>query len=302
MARGNPGKELLIMSSNDKPISHHGEENPPIHDDTEHQFSRLVNIMRRLLGPGGCPWDREQTHKTLKPYLVEEAYEVIESIDSGNYAALREELGDVLLQIVFHSEIARLDGRFDIADVIKSICDKMERRHPHVFGKEQWASAEEVLRNWEDIKKSEKEKKRKTDNISILEGIPRNLPSLIRAHRIQDRAARVGFDWKHIDDVYKKVLEEIDELHSLMQNSSSPIDRIEDELGDLLFALVNLSRFLKVHPEEALQRTTEKFIRRFKYIENEAHKQGRQLKSMTLEEMDTLWEAAKRLENTEQSS
>ena len=302
MVCGNPGKELSNMSSNDKPISHHGEENPLSHHEVEYQFSRLVTIMSRLLGPGGCPWDREQTHKTLKPYLVEEAYEVIESIDTENYPALREELGDVLLQIVFHSEIARLEGRFEITDVIKSICDKMERRHPHVFGDEQWGTAEEVLRNWEDLKKSEKEKKRQTDNISILEGIPRNLPSLIRAHRIQDRAARVGFDWEHIGDVYKKVLEEIDELHSLMEDNSSPIERIEDELGDLLFALVNLSRFLKVHPEEALQRTTEKFIKRFKYIEDEAHKQGRQLKSMTLEEMDALWEAAKLQENPEQPS
>lgn len=257
------------------------------------QFVRLVEIMRRLLAPGGCPWDRQQTHKSLKPYLIEEAYEVIESIDAENPRELKEELGDLMLQIVFHAELARLDGKFDIADVLESICQKMIHRHPHVFGEEAWDTPEEVLRNWECLKQSEKEQKQEEKHLSILEGIPRSLPSLIRAHRIQDRAARVGFDWKRIEDVYDKVIEELEELRGLMKQKDADPDRIEDEFGDLLFALVNLARFLNIHPEEALQHTNEKFIQRFSYIEEQARNAGKELTSMSLEEMDTLWEQAK---------
>ncbi|MCD6384895.1 nucleoside triphosphate pyrophosphohydrolase [Candidatus Sumerlaeota bacterium] len=270
-----------------------GKNNHQSKERIAEQFVKLVEIMRRLLAPEGCPWDKQQTHKSLKPYLIEEAYEVIESIDAENSEELKEELGDLLLQIVFHSELAHKEGKFDIGDVLESICQKMIHRHPHVFGKERWDTPEEVLRNWECLKQSEREQKQGEEHVSILEGIPRSLPSLIRAHRLQDRAARVGFDWNHIEEVYAKVTEELEELRRLMKQKNANPDRIEDEFGDLLFALVNLARFLKIHPEEALQHTNEKFIRRFSFIEEQARNRGKDLSSMTLEEMDALWEQAK---------
>lgn len=258
-------------------------------------FYKLVQILRRLLGPGGCPWDKEQTHQTLKPFLIEEAYEVNESIDAGDFDALKEELGDLMLQIIFHAELARQAGKFNIVDVLQTICKKMLHRHPHVFGEERWHSADEVLRNWEDLKKIEQEKigGGKKNRDSILAGIPKSLPALIRAQRLQDRAARVGFDWEHIADVFKKVEEELQELKQALAQTPEVNSRLEDEFGDLLFALVNLARFLKIQPEEALQKTNEKFMRRFAFIEQEARRQGRQLKSMSLAEMDALWEQAK---------
>lgn len=258
-------------------------------------FYKLVQILRRLLGPGGCPWDKEQTHQTLKPFLIEEAYEVNESIDAGDFDALKEELGDLMLQIIFHAELARQAGKFNIVDVLQTICKKMLHRHPHVFGEERWHSADEVLRNWEDLKKIEQEKigGGKKNRDSILAGIPKSLPALIRAQRLQDRAARVGFDWEHIADVFKKVEEELQELKQALAQTPDVNSRLEDEFGDLLFALVNLARFLKIQPEEALQKTNEKFMRRFAFIEQEARRQGRQLKSMSLAEMDALWEQAK---------
>ncbi len=283
------------MSSNKHP-ENSNNTHPEKEQEYQQQFLRLVEIMKRLLGPAGCPWDREQTHQSLKPYLIEEAYEVIEGIDEEDFSALKEELGDLMLQIVFHAELARLDEHFDIGDVIRSIADKMEHRHPHVFGNEQWASSEEVLRNWEDIKKAEKEKKRDRERVSILDGIPRNLPALIRSHRIQDRAARVGFDWEEIGDVYEKVLEELEELKEMMAEQPKNLARVEDEFGDLLFALVNLSRFLQIHPEEALQHTNEKFIKRFQFIEGEVHRTGKDMKTMTLGELDAIWEQAKEQE------
>lgn len=262
-------------------------------------FYKLVQILRRLLGPGGCPWDKEQTHQTLKPFLIEEAYEVNESIDAGDFDALKEELGDLMLQIIFHAELARQLGKFNIVDVLQTICEKMLHRHPHVFGEERWHSADEVLRNWEDLKKIEQEKIRggKKNRDSILAGIPKSLPALIRAQRLQDRAARVGFDWEHIADVFKKVEEELQELKQALAQTPEANSRLEDEFGDLLFALVNLARFLKIQPEEALQKTNEKFMRRFAFIEQEARRQGRQLKSMSLAEMDALWEQAKDTED-----
>ncbi|MCX7765926.1 MAG: nucleoside triphosphate pyrophosphohydrolase [Candidatus Sumerlaeia bacterium] len=262
-------------------------------------FYRLVQILRQLLGPGGCPWDKEQTHQTLKPFLIEEAYEVNESIDAGDFTALKEELGDLMLQIIFHAELARQAGKFDIVDVLQTICEKMLHRHPHVFGEERWHSADEVLRNWEDLKKTEQEKIGSTgkNRDSILAGIPKSLPALIRAQRLQDRAARVGFDWEHIADVFKKVEEELQELKQALTQTPEASSRLQDEFGDLLFALVNLARFLKIQPEEALQKTNEKFMRRFAFIEQEARRQGRQLKLMSLAEMDALWEQAKDIED-----
>lgn len=253
-------------------------------------FDKLVWIMERLLSPEGCPWDREQTHESLKPFLIEGAYEVNESVDRKNYSELKEELGDVILQIVFHSAIAKREGHFTIEDVLDAICQKMIRRHPHVFGDKSWGSSEEVLRNWEEMKKYEKgdgEKRRK----SILEGIPKFLPSLLKAHRIQDRAARVGFDWKTIDPVWDKVKEEFEELE--VECKSGDKQKMEQEFGDILFAMVNLSRFLGINPESALQKTIDKFTKRFNYIETETEKAGKRLMDMTLDEMDVYWEEAK---------
>ena len=254
-------------------------------------FWKLVAIMERLLSTGGCPWDREQTHESLKPFLIEEAYEVNESIDKGDFDELKEELGDLILQIIFHSAIAKNEGHFSIEDVLNAICEKMIRRHPHIFGNDNWETAEEVLKNWEELKKSEKTNGKKKRE-SILDGIPKQLPALIKAHRIQDRAARVGFDWKSIEPVWEKVKEEIGELENACVKGDKA--KLEDEFGDILFAIVNLSRFLKIHPEEALQKCINKFIKRFHFIETESEKAGKRLIEMTLEEMDKYWEKAKK--------
>jgi tetrapyrrole methylase family protein/MazG family protein len=252
-------------------------------------FRRLVAIMTELLSDKGCPWDREQTHRSLKPYLIEEAYEALEAIDRDDYEDLKEELGDVLLQVVFHAELARLEGKFDINEVAELICEKMIGRHPHVFSDKSWNTATEVLRNWEELKKHEKGKNGGSG--SMLDGLPAQLPALMKAQRIQDRAARVGFDWTDIADVFRKVEEEYAELRQAFAEKDH--ERIRHEFGDLLFALVNLSRFLNVSPEDCLQATIRKFISRFRYIEEHAAQSGKNLKDMTLEEMDAIWEKSK---------
>jgi tetrapyrrole methylase family protein/MazG family protein len=252
-------------------------------------FRRLVAIMRQLLSDKGCPWDREQTHHTLKPFLIEEAYEVIEAIERDDYDHLKEELGDLLLQIVFHAELARLEEKFDVDEVLETICAKMIARHPHVFSDKSWSTSTEVLRNWEDIKKQEKSKG--GEKVSMLDGLPAQLPSLLKAHRVQDRAARVGFDWSDIRDVFKKVEEEYGELQQAYATGDE--ERIKDEFGDLLFALVNLSRFLKIQPEDSLQATIRKFISRFQYMEEKTDRMGKNLKEMSLAEMDVIWEESK---------
>lgn len=255
-------------------------------EDAGTLFERLVEIMRQLRGPDGCPWDREQTRDSLKPFLIEEAYEVLEALEGEDLEKFREELGDLLFQIIFHAQIAEEGGEFSIQDVIRRASEKITRRHPHVFANAQVANAQEVLFNWEEIKRAERPQGR-----SVLEGVPRELPALLRAHRLQDRAARVGFDWKNAREVMGKVEEEMAELkRALMEAEPS---RMEEELGDLLFALVNLSRFLEVNPEEALRKTISRFISRFRYIEEEMAKRGRPLREVTLEEMDRLWEEAK---------
>lgn len=253
------------------------------------QFDRLVDIMARLRGPDGCPWDREQTHKSLKPYLIEEAYEVLEAIDSGDHRELCEELGDVLLQIVFHAQLAREEGRFTVDDVAAAISEKLVRRHPHVFGDLTVDDAGQVLRNWEAIKSREKEEKGRAD--SVLAGIPGGLPALLKARRIQERAAKVGFDWKRTEEVAVKVREEVEEF--LQAQDQGDREKVEEELGDLLFALVNLARFLRICPEKALRKTIGKFQDRFSHIEAELEKQGRHPRDASLEEMDALWEQAK---------
>ena len=255
-------------------------------------FDKLVEIMDRLREPGGCPWDREQTHETLKPYLIEEAYEVIEAIESGNKDHLREELGDLLFQVVFHARLTQEQGTFDIHDVVEGISQKMVDRHPHVFGDGSVKDAQHALSQWEEIKKAEEKNKRRE---SVLDGIPKTLPALLRAQRIQGRAARVGFDWEHEDQVFEKVEEEMSELRTAFHGKE--VAHVEEELGDLIFTLVNLSRFLKINPEDALQKSTRKFMHRFQAIEKEAARQGKDLKEMSLQEMDRLWDEVKEREN-----
>ena len=252
-------------------------------------FDKLVSIMKKLQSPDGCPWDREQTHESLKPYFVEEVYEAIEAIDSHSDEHLREELGDVLLQILFHAEIASREGRFTIEDVITGVIDKLTRRHPHVFGGTTVNGSKEVLKNWEAIKRGEKRKK--GENGSVLDGLPKNLPALIRARRIQEKVSRVGFDWEHTEQVMLKVEEELRELKEASNKKDQ--SAIEEELGDLLFAVANLARFVSVCPEDALRKTIDKFQKRFQYIESELPKRGKKLGEASLEEMDELWEEVK---------
>ena len=253
------------------------------------RFGELVQIMARLRGENGCPWDREQTHASIKPYLLEETYEVLESIDENDPAKLEEELGDLALQVVFHAQMADEAGLFTIADVLRGINEKLRRRHPHIFGDVKADTAQEVLFNWEQIKKLEREKAQ--GRASVLDGVPRELPALLRAHRLQEKASRVGFDWNEARQVFQKVEEELAELRAAME-SEQP-DRMEAELGDLLFSLVNLGRFIAVNPEDALRKTIARFIARFQYIEEELARRGTAPGQVTLEEMDALWAEAK---------
>lgn len=242
--------------------------------------------MEDLRDEKGCPWDREQTRESLKPFIIEEAYELIEAIEEGSPERIKEELGDLLFQIVFQCQIAKEKNEFEISDVIEKIGKKMIARHPHVFGKADYKTTDEVLVHWEEQKK--REGKLRT---SILEGVPEALPSLLRAHRLQDRTAKIGFDWEKVEDVLKKLDEELREFKGALERKRQ--DEIEDELGDIFFMLVNISRFVGVNPEDALRKTISKFISRFRYIEMSAAEQGRRLSDMTLREMDALWEEAK---------
>lgn len=252
------------------------------------RFNNILKIMSRLRGKKGCPWDKEQTTESLKPFLIEEAYEVIEAIDEKSPEKMKEELGDLLLQVVFHAQLAKERKEFDMEDILETLEDKLIRRHPHVFGDVSYEDAKEVLVQWEKIKKQEKANIKRE---SMLDSVPKELPALLRAHRLQDKASRVGFDWKHIDDVFKKVEEEIKEFKGAVEKKKA--DEIEDELGDIFFALVNVARFLEINPEDALRKTISKFISRFRYIEEKAKEAKRELSDMTLEEMDKYWEEAK---------
>lgn len=253
----------------------------------QHRFEQLMEIMRKLRAPGGCPWDAEQSHDSLKRYLLEEAYEVIEAIDAGDHAHLKEELGDLLLQPVFHAAIAEEKGEFSMDDVLDAINEKLVRRHPHVFGEEVIESSEAQVLNWEKIKQQEKGVQRK----SALSGVPPQLPALMRAHKITEKAARVGFDWEHTDQVFAKVMEELHEFEEAMLADDQK--EMESELGDLLFAIVNLGRFLSIDPEEALRKTIQRFTKRFSHVEDGLHARGMAMQSATLAEMDVLWEEAK---------
>ena len=250
-------------------------------------FQKLVDIMTLLRSKDGCPWDKVQTSESIKPYLIEETYEVIEAIDEKDPVKMKEELGDLLLQVVFHAQIAKDRGEFDINDVINKISDKMVSRHPHVFGDAKFETPEEVTKQWQDRKREEGKLKD-----SALEGVPKELPSLLRAHRLQSRAAKVGFDWAKVEDVFGKLDEELEEFKEALEKKDKK--EIEDELGDIFFVLVNISRFVGVNAEEALRKTISKFISRFRYIEMTAADEGRQLSDMTLEEMDALWNEAKK--------
>ncbi len=253
----------------------------------QNPIDRLVEIMRCLRAPDGCPWDREQTLESLKKNLVEETYEVIDAIDGGDRATLREELGDLLLQIVFQSQICAEEGHFDFQDVAQAITDKLVRRHPHVFGDVKVADADEVLKNWEQIKRVEKGETPR----SAVAGVPRHLPALHKAQQVQSRAARVGFDWKETADVLAKIEEELREIRMAMAEESA--ERVRDEIGDLLFAVVNLTRFLGHEAEEVLNLTVNRFTRRFQYIEEKVHGAGRKLTDCSLDELEDLWQEAK---------
>jgi MazG family protein len=261
-------------------------------------IERLLAIMARLRSPGGCPWDLEQTLETLRPYVLEETYEVLEAIDSGDVAAHREELGDLLLQIVFQARLREEAGAFAFADVADAISDKLVSRHPHVFGDGQVKDAAEVLTQWAALKREEKRKK--GGGLSALEGVPRELPALARADRLTEKASRVGFDWPDARGARAKVTEELGELDEAI--ASGRRTEIERELGDTLFALANLARKLGIAPEEALRGTVGRFISRFTHVEAGLARRGVAPGAATLEEMDLLWEEAKRLEDQAKSS
>ncbi|HEX2122543.1 MAG TPA: nucleoside triphosphate pyrophosphohydrolase [Thermoanaerobaculia bacterium] len=250
-------------------------------------FDDLVQLMTTLRGPSGCPWDRKQTLPDLKPYVIEEAYEVVDAIDRDERAALLEEVGDLLLEAVFIAEITREEGTFDIYDSVTAIHDKLVRRHPHVFADVEAKDAEEVLVNWEKLKSDE----RKAENKSVLSGVPRSLPALLKASRLTEKAARVGFDWRRTEDVFDKLDEEIGELREAV--ASGEHAKIHDEIGDLLFTIANIARKVNVNAEEALQSTNRKFMSRFESMESRVHESGQNLDQLTLEEMDRLWDEAK---------
>jgi tetrapyrrole methylase family protein / MazG family protein len=265
-------------------------------------FEDLVELQIRLLAPKGCPWDREQTHESLRTYLIEEAYEVLDALESGDPDKFAEELGDLLLQIIFHSQLASQAGRFNVGDVIERVHTKMVRRHPHVFGSDKADSAADVLKNWEQLKAEERRQDRAARGLSdtddsdeksasLLSGIPRALPAVMEAYQLTRRASRVGFDWPNIAGVLEKLREEIQELEVEIVNKNAV--RIESEAGDLLFSVVNVVRFLKLDPEIALKKANRKFIARFRDMEKEATTKGKKLADLNATELDTLWNAAK---------
>lgn len=254
------------------------------------EFQTLREVIATLRGPNGCPWDKQQTHESLKKYLVEETYEVLDAIDRGDDDLIIEELGDVLLQVLLHAQIGEDEGYFSIRDVIKSITEKMIRRHPHVFANVSVETADEVVANWEDIKRTEK-KDQIEQSESILDGIPLELPSLYRAFELQKKAAKVGFDWKEVAPMWAKVEEELKEFQT--ETASANKERQEKEFGDIIFALVNIARFYKIDPEEGLRATNLKFYNRFRFIEETVKEKGLDISKMSLQELDMIWEEAK---------
>jgi tetrapyrrole methylase family protein / MazG family protein len=251
------------------------------------EFDKLVAIIRRLRGKNGCPWDRQQTHTTVKDHLLEELYELVEAIEEKNPGKIQEELGDLLLLVVLEAQIAQEQKAFTVRDVLDGINQKLIRRHPHIFKGLKVKNIKEIITNWDRIKQQEKQRP------SILDGIPRHLPALIAAAKVQKRAARVGFDWPHINGVFAKVTEEYGELRQAYARKKSR--QIEEELGDLLFAVVNLARFINKNPETALRKTIKKFTGRFRYIEKKVAAQKKDLRTVGLKQLDRLWEEAKKI-------
>jgi len=250
-------------------------------------FGRLLDLMDELREK--CPWDNKQTNESLRTNTIEETYELCEAIIRNEPSEIKKELGDLLLHIVFYAKIADEKGQFDVADICNTLCDKLIFRHPHVFGEVKVKSAGQVEQNWEQIKLKEK-----GGNRTVLEGVPASLPSIAKAHRIQDKARHAGFDWDQKEDVWQKVEEELNELKSEIHTMDK--DKIENEFGDLFFSLINAARLYSVDPDNALERTNQKFIRRFNYIEQRAKETGKQLKEMTLDEMEVFWQEAKKVE------
>jgi tetrapyrrole methylase family protein/MazG family protein len=266
-------------------------------------FEKLVAVQARLRAPNGCPWDREQTHESLRTYLIEETYEVLEALESGNDAKFAEEMGDLLLQIVFHSQIAEEEGRFTVSEVIREIHDKMIRRHPHVFGDTRAKDSAEVLRNWEQIKAEERRQAGKKNGgagiklakeASLLDGVSHTLPATLEGFQLTRKAARIGFDWEEAAGIFEKMGEETVELRSALKTKDRR--KMEEEMGDLLFAAVNLARFLKMDPEIALKKANAKFSRRFRAMEKLARESGREFKKLPREEMEALWDVTKQAE------
>ena len=264
-------------------------------------FEALVKLQEQLLAPDGCPWDREQTHESLRTYLIEETYEVLEALEAGDFKRLPGELGDLLLQIVFHAQLARQEGRFDIRDVIEHIHTKMVRRHPHVFGEVKAATSKAVLKNWEQLKAEERATVGKgappaAEGKSILAGVPRTLPALLEAYQLTRRAAHIGFDWADVDGILEKLKEETAELreHLGPRPKAGTQRRVEEETGDLLFVVVNLARFLHVDPEIALKKASRKFVARFRVMEQEVSQRGGRLADVPRDEMEALWDRSKR--------
>jgi len=257
-------------------------------------FEHFVSIIDRLRSDGGCPWDREQTHKTLRQATLEEAYEVVHAIETGDASNLKEELGDLLLHVVFHSDIAKRAGEFTVDDVIRSVTDKMVRRHPHVFGTVEAENTEAVLRNWEELKRRERAEKGADEHASLLDAVHRHTPAMMEAQAISEKAAKVGFDWNKPEDVRGKIEEELNEISAAMlEPEPGRLERLEDEIGDLIFAAINLGRKLGVDAETALRGTNRKFRSRFAQVEEGLRKQGKAPKDATLDEMEALWQAAK---------
>ena len=293
---------------------------------TGEKFERAVSIMARLRAPGGCPWDREQTFDSIKPYTLEEAYEVLEAIDNRDWDELKGELGDLLLQVLFYSEMAQEDGRFSIDDVLERLSDKLVHRHPHVFGDVKAETSADVLRNWEALKAEEKKKrleagggkaaKEEAKPESVLAGVSSAIPALLEAYKLSSRAAHVGFDWPNVEGLFDKLSEETSELQQELKHFPAPgprpaqrgiagsrtgavtppeelKTRLEDEIGDMLFVLVNIARYLSLDPESALKKTNRKFKRRFQWLEQEIRRSGRRLEDATLDEMEALWQQSK---------
>lgn len=259
-----------------------------VDDRIRDEFAALVETVARLRAPDGCPWDREQTHASLKRYVVEETYEVLEAIDSGDPSKIEDELGDLLLQVLLHAEIARESNSFDIADVCARIREKLQRRHPHVFADAQVSGVDDVLHNWEQIKRAEQGNE---DRTSALDGVPKSLPALMRAAKLSKKAARTGFDWPEVCAIVEKLREETAELEDAIAKGDE--NEIRGEIGDLLFTIVNIARFQSIDPEEALREMLERFAARFSRIEQVAAEKGRNISDMTLAEMDAIWNEAK---------